>query len=869
MNKKIYFFGEGSKDDSTLLGGKGANLNEMTRIGIPVPSGFTITTEVCNEYQENGKKWPKGLEKDVQDNIKRLEKEMGKKLGDKKNPLLVSVRSGSKFSMPGMMDTVLNLGLNDENVLGLVEATNNERFAWDSYRRFIQMYSNVVLEVSIKNFEEILEKKKEKAKVKNDCDLSAKDLQELVKEYKELLKKKFKKEFPDKPLDQLRLAIDAVFESWNNPRAITYRNLNKIPHNLGTAVNIQAMVFGNMGDTSGTGVAFTRNPSTGENKLYGEFLMNAQGEDVVAGIRTPKPMTELAVIMPKVYKQFVDTYKKLEKHYQNMQDIEFTIEKGKLYFLQTRNGKRTAKASVKVAFDMVKEGLIDKKTAILRLDPEQLDQLLHPALDPKAKIEVRAKGLPASPGAASGKIVFLSEKAKELGEKGEKVILVRKETSPDDIEGMHAAQGILTATGGMTSHAAVVARGMNKCCIAGCTDITVNTENKTVVTKQGLKLKEGDVITLNGNTGEVIKGEVATIPVQIDDNFKTILSWCEKFSKMSVRANADTPHDASVAINFGAKGIGLCRTEHMFFDSKRIPVMQEMILSKTKEERVKALNKLETMQKEDFVGIFKAMQGNPVTVRLLDPPLHEFLPTKKEDIEALAKKAKMTTKDLHNIIDSLHEVNPMLGHRGCRLMITYPEITTMQTRAIINAALDLVKKKLKVSPEIMIPLVGTLAEYTIIRDQIVSEANALIKKSGLKLDYKVGTMMEIPRACIVSEDIAKEAEFFSFGTNDLTQMTFGYSRDDIGKFVGQYLENGILPVDPFVRIDEAGVGELVKMGVNNGRAVKPTLKIGVCGEHGGNPDSILFFHKLGLNYVSCSPYRVPIAILTAAQANLL
>ncbi len=855
MNKKVYYFGEGSKADVDLLGGKGANLNEMTRLKIPVPPGFTITTEVCNEYLENRHRWPKGLDDAVKKNLETLEKTIGKTFGDKENPLLVSVRSGAKISMPGMMDTVLNLGLNDETVQGLIAASGNERFGWDAYRRFIQMFSNVVLGMDMEPFNEILEE-------------SSDDLRAVVKAYKEHVLYRLGKPFPESPEKQLKMAINAVFDSWNTPRAISYRTIHHIDHDLGTAVTVQAMVFGNMGETSGTGVAFTRNPSTGERKFYGEFLMNAQGEDVVAGIRTPDSIEKLEQIMPAAYTQLVGIYKKLEKHYKDMQDIEFTIENSQLYMLQTRRGKRTAKASVRMAVEMVGEGLIDKKTALKRLDAAQLDQLLHPSLAPNHDKPVIAKGLPASPGAASGKVVFDSKEAAEKGKSGESVILVRKETSPDDIEGMHSAKGILTATGGMTSHAAVVARGMNKCCISGCGDIVVNPKAKKFVTHDGKEIHEGDIITLDGTTGEVILGEVPTIKSDIDENFETLLSWADEHAKLVVRANADTPKDAQVAFKFGAQGIGLCRTEHMFFESSRIPVMQEMILASSKEERVKALDKLEVMQTEDFRGIFETMNGNPCTVRLLDPPLHEFLPHKQADIEKLAAKAGMTYEKLKDIIVAMTEVNPMLGHRGCRLMITYPEITEMQTRAIINAACDLVEKKVEVHPEIMIPLVGTLEEFMLISKDINRVALGILAERKVGLQYKVGTMIEIPRACLRAKAIAKKADFFSFGTNDLTQMTFGYSRDDAGKFISDYMEAGILKKDPFVSIDVKGVGELVKMCVHEGRKSAPKLKVGVCGEHGGDPDSINFFHGVGLNYVSCSPYRVPIARIAAAQANL-
>ena len=851
-----------------FLGGKGANLNEMTLLNIPVPSGFTITTKVCNEYLENRNSWPSGLEEAVKNNLEKLEEAMGKGFGSKEKPLLVSVRSGAKVSMPGMMDTVLNLGLNDQTIEGLIASTQNERFAWDAYRRFIQMFSNVVLGMNMELFDEILEAKKHEVHAKFDNDLSADDLKAIVKAYKQHIEQKRGKPFPESPEKQLTMAINAVFDSWNTPRAISYRTIHKIPHDLGTAVTVQSMVFGNMGETSGTGVAFTRNPSTGERQFYGEFLMDAQGEDVVAGIRTPDPIDKLNEVMPEAYNQLVSIYQTLEKHYKDMQDVEFTIENSQLYMLQTRRGKRTAKAAVRMAVEMVNEGLIDKKTALKRLDPEQIDQLLHPTIAPDHGKTVIAKGLPASPGAASGKVVFESDVAVEMAAKGEKVILVRKETSPEDIEGMHAAQGILTATGGMTSHAAVVARGMNKCCISGCMDIVVNPKAKKFVTTSGQEIQAGDHITLNGSSGEVILGEVPTVKAELDDNFETVLSWADEHAKLLVRANADTPKDAEVALKFGAKGIGLCRTEHMFFESDRIPVMQEMILAESKEGRLKALMKLEEMQTEDFRGIFRTMNGKPCTVRLLDPPLHEFLPHKEKDIEALAQKAGMTYEKLKDMIEGLTEVNPMLGHRGCRLMITYPEITEMQTRAIMTAVCELAKEGVEVDPEIMIPLVGTLEEYNIISKDVHRVAQQVLTECKSDVKYKVGTMIEIPRACVVAKSIAKEADFFSFGTNDLTQMTYGYSRDDAGKFIGDYLEAGILKKDPFVSIDVKGVGEMVKMGVHGGRKSDPKLKVGVCGEHGGDPASINFFNGVGLDYVSCSPYRVPIARIAAAQANL-
>ena len=868
MNEKkyVYFFGEGTKDMRVLLGGKGAGLSEMTRIKIPVPPGFTITTEVCNLYSKN-KKYPEGLDVEIESNLNKLEEKTGKKFGDKKNPLLVSVRSGAAVSMPGMMDTILNLGLNPDTAQGLIELTKNERFVLDSYRRFIQMFGNVVLGIPHENFEKILEEIKEENKVKLDTELSIKALLKIVELYKAKVKEVTNEEFPEKPNIQLNMAINAVFDSWDNERAIAYRKLNDIPDNLGTAVNIQSMVFGNMGNDSGTGVAFTRNPSTGEKRFFGEYLMNAQGEDVVAGIRTPKEIEELKKDMPLVYNQLVDVYKKLELHYKDMQDIEFTIEKGKLFLLQTRTGKRTAHAAVKIAVDMVNEGLITKQEAVLRVEPNQLDQLLHKAIDPKAKIRVIAKGLPASPGAAVGSVVFSAEKAHDLNEEGKKVILVRNETSPEDIEGMAAAQGILTARGGMTSHAAVVERGMGKCCVAGCEKIRIH-EKKKEFRIGDITVKEGDIITLNGNTGEVILGKVNLIDPELKGEFKTLMQWADSYRTLGVRTNADTPHDAKMSVEFGAEGIGLCRTEHMFFQEDRIKAVREMILAEDIVGRKKALDKLLPMQKSDFIGIFRVMDGLPVTIRLLDPPLHEFLPQAKEDIKELAEEMNITEEKINETVIALHEMNPMLGHRGCRLAITYPEIAEMQTKAIFEAGCELVKQGIKVTPEVMIPLVGELKEFTILKELVKNKADEIIKEYDVKLDYKIGTMIEIPRACIIADQIAKEAEFFSFGTNDLTQMTFGFSRDDVGKFTPEYIEKGILEKDPFQVIDKEGVGTLVKMGVEKGRKARKNLKIGICGEHGGDPSSVEFCHNVKMTYVSCSPYRVPIARLAAAHAKL-
>jgi pyruvate,orthophosphate dikinase len=866
--KYVYFFGEGKKEMKNLLGGKGANLSEMTNIGLPVPYGFTITTEVCNLFYELGKKYPKGLDDQIDENLKKLEEKMGMVFGDEKNPLLVSVRSGAAISMPGMMDTVLNLGLNDKTIKALIEKTKNERFAWDSYRRFVQMFGDVVMGVEHDNFEEALQARKDKKKVKYDTELDAEDLKGLVEDYKKIIKKAKGKSFPQDPREQLKMSIDAVFGSWNNKRAISYRNLHDIPHNIGTAVNVQVMVFGNMGENSGTGVAFTRDPATGKDEFYGEYLMNAQGEDVVAGIRTPKHISKLEKEMPDIYKQLIDIRKKLEDHYRDMQDVEFTIQEGKLYMLQTRTGKRTASAALKIAVDMVEKKYIDKKTAVTRVEPQMLDQLLHKQLDIKAKhkSELLTKGLPASPGAALGRVVFDADSAVEEAKNGN-VILVRTETSPEDIQGMAAAQGILTARGGMTSHAAVVARGMGKCCVAGAEDIKVF-ESKKYFKVNGKQIKKYDWITLDGSTGEIFAGKIPVVDPVLGEDFKKFMSWVDDYKKLGVRTNADTPNDSKVAISFGAEGIGLCRTEHMFFEADRIKAVRKMIVAGNREEREKALAKLLPMQKKDFIEIFKVMNGLPVTIRLLDPPLHEFLPNEDEDIKEIAGELGLKFDELKATINALHEINPMLGHRGCRLSITYPEILEMQVRAIFEATVDLIRKKYKVKPEVMIPLVGTVREVKVLKEQIMKIADSIMKKENLKFDYKVGTMIEIPRACVTADKIAKEAEFFSFGTNDLTQMTFGFSRDDSGKFLPDYLEKGILDKDPFATLDKDGVGQLIKMAVEKGRKVRKNLKIGICGEHGGDPSSVEFCHMVGMDYVSCSPYRIPIARLAAAHAAL-
>jgi len=872
MSKKyVYLFSEGDASMRDLLGGKGANLAEMTKLGLPVPQGFTVTTEACTRYYQDGKTIAPEIVEQIYEYMAKLEEITGKKFGDPTNTLLVSVRSGARVSMPGMMDTILNLGLNDETVEGLAKATNNERFAYDSYRRFIQMFSDVVMGIDKNKFEAILDEIKEENGAKFDTDLTAENLKEVVKRFKELYKKEMGVDFPQDPKDQLLEAVKAVFRSWDNPRAIVYRRLNDIPSDWGTAVNVQSMVFGNMGNDSGTGVAFTRNPATGEKALFGEFLMNAQGEDVVAGIRTPQPISTLKETMPEVYNQFVEIAEKLEKHYKDMQDIEFTIERGKLYMLQTRNGKRTAQAALKVAVDLVAEGLIDEKTAVLRVDPKQLDQLLHPTFEPNALKAAKpvAKGLPASPGAASGKVYFTADEAIEAAKsRGEKVILVRTETSPDDIEGMSVAQGILTTHGGMTSHAAVVARGMGTACVVGCGDAKIDEQAK-VMRIGDIEVHEGDYISIDGSTGNVYIGEIKTVTPEITGDFATLMRWADKYRKLKVKTNADIPRDAKVAVQFGAEGIGLCRTEHMFFDEDRIPAMREMIVSKTEEQRRKALEKLLPMQRSDFEGLFEVMGDFPVTIRLLDPPLHEFLPHKDEEIKELAENMGITFEELKSTVESLKEFNPMLGHRGCRLAVTYPEIAEMQTRAIIEAAINVKKRTGKdVKPQIMIPLVGELKELKYLKDIIVKVADEVIKENNVEIKYLVGTMIEVPRAALTADQIAKEAEFFSFGTNDLTQMTFGFSRDDAGKFLETYYEKKIYEFDPFAKLDQEGVGKLVEMGTKLGRQTRPDLEVGICGEHGGDPSSIEFCHKVGLDYVSASPYRVPIARLAAAQAAI-
>ncbi|MGC1454540.1 MAG: pyruvate, phosphate dikinase [Nitrospirota bacterium] len=877
--KYIYFFGKGKADGTgtmkDLLGGKGAGLAEMTNAGVPVPPGFTITTEVCNLFYEIGNRVPDGLDAEMREYMKMMEDAVGGfTFGAVDRPLLVSVRSGSKFSMPGMMDTVLNLGLNDKTIQGLIRMSGNERFAWDAYRRFVQMFGNVVMGIEKDVFEQIIHEAKKKRKVHLDIDLTAEDLKGLVDKFKSKVKQVMKREFPQDPWEQLLMARDAVFGSWNNPRAITYRRLNDIPGNLGTAVNVQAMVFGNMGDTSATGVGFTRNPSTGEKEFYGEYLTNAQGEDVVAGTRTPHPIADLKKEMPQVYRQLRDITNKLEQHYRDIQDFEFTVQDGTLYMLQTRTGKRTAHAAVKIAVDMVGEKLISREEAVLRVEPASLDQLLHPIIDPKAKIQVIAKGLPASPGAASGKVVFTADEAVKQAKKNP-VILVRPETTPDDIHGMDAAKGILTARGGMTSHAAVVARGMGKPCVAGCETIKVDLKAEKF-TVNGVTVKLGDDITIDGGTGRVILGKVPTVEPTVSGDFGTLMTWVDEVRTMGVRANADIPRDAKMARQFGAEGIGLCRTEHMFFAADRLPFVQQMILANDTEAREKALAKLLPMQRSDFKGLFEAMAGFPVTIRLLDPPLHEFLPKREELMVEIAvmqaKKAPKATiakkEKLLRRVEDLHEFNPMLGHRGCRLGIVYPEITRMQTRAIIEAACELAKKGKKIVPEIMVPLVGIMKEFQNQKELIKATAEEVMKKKGVKIEYMIGTMIELPRASLIADEIAKEAEFFSFGTNDLTQTTYGFSRDDAGKFIGYYTENGILEKDPFQTLDQQGVGQLVTMGVMKGRKTRPGLKVGICGEHGGDPASVEFCFKTGLNYVSCSPYRVPIARIAAAHAKL-
>jgi pyruvate,orthophosphate dikinase len=867
--KFVYDFNEGNGKMRELLGGKGANLAEMTSLGMPVPQGFTVTTEACTKYYEDGRVIAPEIEAEIMEHLKHLEEISGKKFGDPNNPLLVSVRSGSRASMPGMMDTILNLGMNDEVVEGFAKKTNNPRFAYDSYRRFIQMYSDVVMEVGKKYFEKLIDELKEKKGVTQDIELDVDDLKELVRLFKAEYKEKKGVDFPSDPKEQLMGAVKAVFRSWDNPRANYYRRMNDIPYSWGTAVNVQMMVFGNMGDTSGTGVAFTRNPATGEKKLFGEFLMNAQGEDVVAGIRTPQSIDQLKEIMPEAYNQFVEVSSKLEKHYRDMQDMEFTIEDKKLYMLQTRNGKRTAAAALKIACDLVDEGMITEQEAVLMIDPKQLDALLHPQFDATALKNAKpiGRGLAASPGAACGQVVFTADDATAWAKEGKNVILVRLETSPEDIEGMHYSQGILTVRGGMTSHAAVVARGMGTCCVSGCGDIKMDEEKKEF-TLGGKTYKEGDWISLNGSTGEIYGEAIPTVPASIGGEFGRIMEWADKYRTLKVRTNADTPKDAKQAAAFGAEGIGLCRTEHMFFDPDRISAIREMIVSDTVEEREAALAKIEPMQQSDFEELYIAMEGKPVTIRFLDPPLHEFVPTDEDDIAELAKTQGKTVADIKAIIAGLHEFNPMMGHRGCRLAVTYPEIAAMQTRAVIKAAIAVNKKGLNVVPEIMIPLIGELKELQYVKNVVVETAEAVIKEAGVSLKYSVGTMIEIPRAALIADEIAKEAEFFSFGTNDLTQMTFGFSRDDAGKFLDAYYEKNIYESDPFARLDTKGVGKLVKMASDLGRSTRPDIKLGICGEHGGDPSTVEFCHNVGLSYVSCSPFRVPIARLAAAQAAL-
>lgn len=869
--KYVYMFTEGSKDMRNLLGGKGANLAEMTNIGLPVPRGFTVTTEACTKYYEDGEKLNSSIIEEIESKIKELEKITGKTMGDTKNPLLVSVRSGARASMPGMMDTVLNLGLNDDVAEGFSEVTNNPRFVYDSYRRFIQMFADVVMGFPKSSFERLFDKIKEEKNVEYDTELNADDLKEVIEIYKGEYKKYANADFPQDPKEQLIEAVKAVFRSWNNDRAITYRRLNDIPGEWGTAVNVQEMVYGNKGETSGTGVAFTRNPATGENKLYGEYLMNAQGEDVVAGIRTPKSIETLKEVMPECYEEFKKICKILEDHYRDMQDMEFTIEDGKLFMLQTRNGKRTAKAALKIAVDLVNEGMISKEEALLKIEPKQLDQLLHPNFDDASlkAAKVIATGLAASPGAATGKLCFTAEDVIKMHEAGEKdLILARLETSPEDIEGMNLAHGILTVRGGMTSHAAVVARGMGTCCVSGCGDIIVDEENKTLKLKDGTTFHEGDYISLDGSTGNVYGEQIKTVEPEISGNFETIMEWADATRKLKIRTNADTPRDALQARKFGAEGIGLCRTEHMFFEEERIFNFRRMITATTLEAREEALEKILPYQRDDFEGLFRAMDGYTVTIRFLDPPLHEFLPHTDEEIKPLAESLGMTFEALKNRVESLKEFNPMMGHRGCRLAITYPEIAKMQTRAVIEAAINVQNEGKTVIPEIMIPLVGTVKELKYVKNIVVETADAIIKEKDVNLKYEVGTMIEIPRAALTADEIAEEAEFFSFGTNDLTQMTFGFSRDDATKFLGDYYKKKILEQDPFATIDQTGVGKLVAMAAELGRKTRPNIHLGICGEHGGDPKSIDFCHRVGLDYVSCSPFRVPVARLAAAQAAI-
>ena len=871
--KYVYAFKEGNASMRNLLGGKGANLAEMTNLGLPIPQGFTVTTEACTEYYNCGKKISKEIEEEIFKAIGELEKIQGKKFGDNEDPLLVSVRSGARASMPGMMDTILNLGLNDEAVEGFAKKTNNPRFAYDSYRRFIQMYSDVVMEVNKSFFEKIIDELKEELGVHHDTELNVDNLKELVKRFKKVYSDHMNgEEFPQDAREQLMGAVKAVFRSWDNPRAIVYRRMNDIPGDWGTAVNVQAMVFGNMGDTSGTGVAFTRNPSTGEKGIYGEYLINAQGEDVVAGVRTPQPITKLAEDLPECYEEFIKIATKLENHYKDMQDMEFTIQEGKLYFLQTRNGKRTAQAAINIACDLVDEGMITPEEAILRIDAKSLDQLLHPMFDKDelAKGEVIGSALPASPGAAAGKIYFTAEDAKNAGKggRGERVILVRLETTPEDIEGMVASQGVLTVRGGMTSHAAVVARGMGTCCVSGCGEIKINEEKKEF-TLGNYTFHEGDYISLDGSTGKIYKGDIKTVPASVTGNFGRIMAWADENRRLKVRTNADNPRDTKKAVELGAEGIGLCRTEHMFFEEDRIPKIRKMILSETVEDREKALNELIPFQKGDFKAMYKVLNGLPMTVRYLDPPLHEFLPTEEEDIIALAKDMNISVEKLKEKISDLHEFNPMMGHRGCRLAVTYPEIAKMQTRALMEAAIEVSEEEgIEIVPEIMIPLVGEEKELKFVKDIVVETAELVKKEKNSDMQYHIGTMIEIPRAALTADAIAKEAEFFSFGTNDLTQMTFGFSRDDAGKFLDSYYQNKIYESDPFAKLDQTGVGQLVEMAVEKGRKTRPNIKLGICGEHGGEPSSIEFCNRIGLDYVSCSPFRVPIARLAAAQAAI-
>ena len=872
MSKKYcYLFTEGNANMRELLGGKGANLAEMTNIGLPVPQGFTITTEACTQYYEDGRQINDEIFAEIMEYVEKMEKITGKKFGDLHNPLLVSVRSGARASMPGMMDTILNLGLNEDVVNVIAEKSNNPRWAWDCYRRFIQMYSDVVMEVGKKYFEQLIDQMKEKKGVTLDVELTADDLKELAGQFKAEYKAKIGEDFPTDPKEQLMGAIKAVFRSWDNPRANVYRRDNDIPYSWGTAVNVQSMAFGNMGDDCGTGVAFTRNPATGEKKLMGEFLTNAQGEDVVAGVRTPMPIAEMAEKFPEAFKQFEDVCKILEDHYRDMQDMEFTVEHGKLYMLQTRNGKRTPAAALKIACDLVDEGMIDEKKAVAMIEPRSLDTLLHPQFDTEVlkKTPVIGKALPASPGAACGKIVFSAEDAKAWKERGEKVVLVRLETSPEDIEGMKASQGILTVRGGMTSHAAVVARGMGKCCVSGCGDIKMDEENKQFELA-GKVYHEGDWLSIDGSTGNIYDGAVPTVDDSIGGEFGRVMGWADKYRRLGVRTNADNPHDTAQAVKFGAEGIGLCRTEHMFFEADRIPAIREMICADTLEQREKALAKLEPMQQGDFEAMYIALEGRPMTVRFLDPPLHEFVPTEEADIELLAKDMGKSVAEIKNIIASLHEFNPMMGHRGCRLAVTFPEIAAMQTRAVIKAALNVnaAHPEWHIVPEIMIPLVGEVKELKYVKDVVVKTADEIISSVKSDMKYKVGTMIEIPRAALTADEIAKEADFFSFGTNDLTQMTFGFSRDDAGKFLGAYYDKKIYENDPFAKLDQVGVGKLVKMAATMGRESNPDIHLGICGEHGGDPASVEFCHKVGLDYVSCSPFRVPIARLAAAQAAI-